>query len=112
MLDDDERVAGVAQPLHHADHAAHVARMQADRGLVQNEKRVDERGAERRGEIDALDLAAGERARLAVEREIAQAHLTDVAQPRADLGQKKVGGFVERRRQVQVLEERSRSLSG
>ncbi len=51
--------------------------MQADRRLVEHEQRVDERGAERGREVDALDLAARQRARLAVEREIAE---PDVAQ--------------------------------
>ena len=37
VFDDDERVAGVAQPLHDADHATHVARMQAYRRLVEDE---------------------------------------------------------------------------
>ena len=30
MLDDDQRVAGVAQPVHGLCNAVHVARMQAD----------------------------------------------------------------------------------
>ena len=86
--------------------------MQTDRGLVQHEKRIDERSAERGSEVDALHLAAGERARLAVEREITQAHLLDVAQPRADFGQKEVGRLVQRGREVQLLEERARALGG
>ena len=57
VLDHDERVARVAQPLHDADHALHVARVQADGGLVEDEERVDERRAQRSGEIDALHLA-------------------------------------------------------
>ena len=73
VLDHQQRVAGIAQPLHDADHALHVARMQADRGLIEHEQRVDQRGAERGGQIDALHLAARERARLAVERQIAEA---------------------------------------
>ena len=81
VLDDDERVARVAQALHHVDDAAHVARVQADGGLVQHEKRVDERGAERGGQVDALDLAARQRSRLAVERQVAQAHGIEEAQP-------------------------------
>jgi len=58
--------------------------MQPDRRLVEREQRVDERGAQRGSEIDPLYLASGERARLAVEREIAEADFADVAQPRAD----------------------------
>ena len=73
------------------DHAAHVARVQADRGLVEHEQRVDERGAERGGEVDALHLAARERARLAVERQVAEADVAEVAQPRADLAEQQVG---------------------
>ena len=73
VLDDDQRVARIAQPLHHADDALHVARMQPDRRLIQHEQRVDQRRAERRRQIDPLHFAAGQRARLAVERQIAEA---------------------------------------
>ena len=62
-----------AQPLQDADQPAAVARMQAHRRLVENIERVDQRRAQRRGQIDALQLAAGERARLAIEREIVRA---------------------------------------
>ena len=71
----------------HADHAVHVARMQADARLVEHEQRVDQRRAERGRQVDALDLAAGERARLAVERQIAQAHVAKEARAGADLGE-------------------------
>jgi len=62
VLDHDERVAGIAQALHHADDPLHVARMQPDGGLIENEQCVDERGAERGREVDALHLAPRERA--------------------------------------------------
>ncbi len=42
----------------HLDDAVHVARVQADARLVEHEQRVDQRGAERRGQVDALHLAA------------------------------------------------------
>ena len=86
MLDDDEAVAGIAQALHDADHALHVARVQADGGFIEDEQRVHQRGAQRRGEVDALYFAAGERTALAVEREVAQAHLAQEAQTRTDFG--------------------------
>ena len=73
VLDHDQRVAGVAQALHDADDAVDVARMQADRRLIEHEQGVDQRSAERRGEIDPLHLAAGQGARLAVEIQISQA---------------------------------------
>ena len=110
VLDDHQRVAGVAQLLHDVDHAAHVARVQADRRLVEHEQRVDERGAERGREVDPLHLAARERARLAVEREVAQADLAEVREAGADLGQEEIGGLVERRGQLEGLEERAQAL--
>ena len=42
VFDHHQRIAGVAQLLHHRDHPPHVARMQADRRLVEHEQRVDE----------------------------------------------------------------------
>jgi hypothetical protein len=105
VLHDDQRVAGVAQALHHVDHASHVARVQADGRLVEHEEGVHERGAERRREVDALHLAAGERARLAVEREVAQADLPQVVRARAQLCHEELGRFVERLRQLELAEE-------
>jgi hypothetical protein len=62
VLDHEQRIAIVAQPVHDLDHAAHVARVQSDRRLVEHEQRIDQRRAERRGQVDPLHLAAGERA--------------------------------------------------
>ena len=102
MLDHHQRIAGVAQPLHDGDDAVHVARVQADGGLIEDEERVDQRGAQRGGKVDALHFAAGERARLAVEREVVQAHVAQEAQPGADLGHQQLGGLVQRGGQVQA----------
>ena len=110
VLDDHQRVAGIAQLFHDADHAAHVARVQSDRRLVEREQRIGERGAERGGEIDALHFTAGEGSRLAVEREVAQPHVREIAEPRAHLGQQQVGRLVHGRRQTQLLEKRPRAL--
>ena len=110
VLDDDERVARLAQPLHHVDHPAHVARVQPDRRLVQHEQRVDEGSAERGGEVDPLHLAAGQRARLPVEREIAEADFAEVRDPRAHLGEQQVGRLIQWRRKAQRLEERPAAL--
>src|SRR5207302_787749 len=52
VLDHEQRIAGVPQALHDADDAPHVARVQADGGLVEHEQRVDQGGGERGGEID------------------------------------------------------------
>jgi hypothetical protein len=58
VLDDEQRVAVVAQALHDLDDASHVARMQADRRLVEHEQRIDQRRAERGRQVDALHFAA------------------------------------------------------
>ena len=110
VFDHHQRVAGVAQPLHDADHPAHVARMQADGGFIQHEQGVDQRGAERGGQIDALDLATRQRARLPVEGEIGEADIGQIAQARAHLGEQQQGGLIERRRQLKPTEERGDPL--
>ena len=93
-----QRVAGALEALHGFGDAVHVARVQADAGLVQHEQRVDQRGAERRGEVDALHLTAAERAALAIQREVADAHIAQVADAGGDFVQDQlarlgVGGF-------------------
>jgi hypothetical protein len=59
MLDDDEGVSFIAQGLHDVHQPSRVARVQPDRRLIHDEKRINQRGAQAGGEIDALDLAAG-----------------------------------------------------
>ena len=82
-----------------ADEPVDVARMQANARLVENVECVDQRRAERGGEIDALDFAAAERARLPVEREIAKADVHQIPEARANLAQQQIGRFVEGSRQ-------------
>ena len=84
VLDDEERVAFVAQVMHDANQAADIARMQADARLVHHEERVHERGAEAGREIDALDFAAAQGARRAIEGEIAEADFAEIGQARDD----------------------------
>ena len=60
VFDHDQRVALVAQGVHDPDQLRGVARVQAHAGFVHDEERVDQRRAEAGGEVDALDLAAGE----------------------------------------------------
>ena len=64
-----------------------VARMQADGRLVEHVAHALQVRAELRGEPDALRLAARERRRGAVERQIAQARPARGTQARADLGE-------------------------
>ena len=58
VLDDDDRVAEVAQARLRLDEARVVARVQADARLVEHVEDADERRADLRREADALPLAA------------------------------------------------------
>jgi hypothetical protein len=86
VLDDDERVAQVLQLPHDPDEAVAVARVQADRRLVEHVERPHQAGAQARRQADPLRLAARERPRHAVERQVVQADLVEIAQaPRISL---------------------------
>ena len=69
--------------------------MQTDGRLVEHEQRVHQRGAERGRQVDALYLAAGERARLPVERQVAEADFAEIAIATADLCQQQFRGLIE-----------------
>ena len=61
VLDDDERVAEVAQREERLDEPPVVALVQADRRLVEHVQHAGESRADLRREADALRLAARER---------------------------------------------------
>ncbi len=106
VLHHHQRVAGVAQPVHGLHDAVHVARVQADARLVQHEHGVHEAGAQSRGEVDALHLAATERAALAVEREVTQADVAQILQPRAHFVEQQLQRVIQHRAgQAQAVEE-------
>ena len=75
VLDDDDRVAEVAQALERRDEAAVVALVQADRRLVEHVEHADEVAADLAGQADALGLAARERRRRAAERQVVETHV-------------------------------------
>src|SRR6185369_391231 len=94
VFNHDQRVARVTQLLHHGDDPLHVARMQADRGLVQHKQGVDQGGAQSSGQVDPLHFATRQRAGLPIECEVAEADIGQVAETTADLTQQQVGCFV------------------
>ena len=75
VLHHDHGIAQIAQPAQRGDEPVIVALMQADARLIEHVEAAGEAGADLRGEPDALRFAAGKRAALAVEREIAEADL-------------------------------------
>ena len=58
MLDDDDAVAEIAQPIERLEEPRIVALMQPDGRLVQHIEHAGEAGADLRGKADALALAA------------------------------------------------------
>ena len=87
VFDDEHGVALVAELPKDVDQAEVVARVEADRRLVEDVERADQRGAERGGQTDALGLAAGERRRQAVERQVGEADVFEECQPPRDLAE-------------------------
>ena len=91
VLDDEDRVALVAQLPQDRDQPLVVARVQADRRLVEHVQRVDQRRAERRREVDPLRFAARQRRRQPIEREVVEPDVAQEPEPLADLAQHLVG---------------------
>ena len=73
VFDDDDRVAEVAEFGERIEQALVVARVEADRGFVEDVEHADEAAADLAGEADALRFAAGERGGGAFEREVFEA---------------------------------------
>ena len=85
MLDDNDGIALVAQLLKQFIQTMHVARMQADARLIEYICNIDQTAAQVLDHLDALRLAAGQRIRLAIERQVIQPDIDKVLQP---LGQR------------------------
>ena len=90
VLHHQQGVAGVAQARQYAVDALDVPGVQADARLVEHEQGVDQGGAEGGSEVDTLHLAAGEGAGLAVQGQIAQAHIEQIGDAGADLVEQQV----------------------
>ena len=87
MLDDEDRVAEVAQTLERADELRVVALVQANRRLVEDVEHADERRPDLRRETDPLGLAAGQGRGRTIHREVADADVLEEAQTLLDLAQ-------------------------
>ena len=81
MFDDEHGVSQIAQSFERFQQLLVVPLVQSDAGLVQNVEHADESGADLRGQPDALRLAAAQRAALAIQRQITQAHVPQKHQP-------------------------------
>ena len=85
VLDDDHRVAEVAQARERVDQAPVVALVQADRRLVEHVQRADQTRPDLARQPDALRLAAGQRAGVARQREVVEADVEQEPEPGVDL---------------------------
>ena len=91
VFDDDDRVAQVAELGERVEQALVVARVEADRGFVEDVEHADEAAADLAGEADALRFAAGERGGGAFEREVFEADVVQEAEAAADFFEDLVG---------------------
>ena len=85
VLDDDHGVAEVAEALQRRDQLRVVALVQPDRRLVEDVEHADQAGADLGREPDPLRLAAGQRRRRPLQRQVADPDRVEEAQPLLDL---------------------------
>ena len=91
VLDHDHRVAARAELLERAEQLPVVARVQADRRLVEHVQHSAQVRAKLRGQADALGFAAAERGHRAAKLQIIEANLAQKIQTRGDLRQDVTG---------------------
>ena len=85
VFDDEERIAGVLQPIESAEQCLGVRRMKAGRRLVENIHDAEEIRMHLRGQPQALQFARRERWRAAFERQIAEPEIEQHGDPREEV---------------------------
>ena len=110
VLDDEDRIAQVAQLFEGLDQAVVVALVEADGGLIEHVKHAAQARADLRGQADALAFAAGERGGIAVERKIVQADGAEELEPFDDFAADALGdeGFARREVEIRMAAESAR----
>ncbi len=84
MLDDDDRVAHVAQLRERVEQLLIVARVQADRRFVEDVEHADQAAADLPGQPNSLRFAARERRGGAIERQIFEPDVDQKPEPAAN----------------------------
>ena len=110
VLDDQHRIAQLAQLFQGLNEPVVVALVQADRGLIQNVEHAAQPGADLRGQADALPLAAGERGCVTVQGKVGEADGTEELQPLDDLAADAFGNERLARRETEVDGRRERAV--
>ena len=85
MLDHEDGVPQIAQPVQGGNEALVVTLMQADAWFVEHVEHAGQSGSNLGRQTYPLRLAAGERAHFAIESEVTQPHVGKEFQPRSDL---------------------------
>src|SRR3954467_6944451 len=85
MLDDEHGVAEIAQPVERDQEALIVALVKADARIVEDVEHARQARADLAGQADALALAAGKRARGAVQVDIIETDIVEEAEPLVNL---------------------------
>ena len=91
VLDDEDRVAEVAQPGQRGDELGVVALVEPDRWLVEDVQDAHQRRPDLGREPDALGLAARQRHARPVERQVVEPDVDEEAEPGDDLLEELVG---------------------
>ena len=85
VLDDEDRVAEVAQPGQRRDELRVVALVEPDRGLVEDVQDAHQRRADLGRQPDPLGLAAGQRHARPIEGQVVEPDVHEEAEPGDDL---------------------------
>ena len=126
MLDDKHAVAQVAQMLERLEQPAVVALMEPDRRLVEHVHHAGQPAADLRRESNPLRLAAGQRVRRPIERQVVEPDVVQELQARDDFlddlvgnlralsreDQRRKEGVRFLQRQVRHLEDRPLAIRG
>ena len=105
VLDDEHRVAEVAQADQRLDQAMVVALVQPDRRLVEHVQRADQTGPDLAGEPDALRLTAGEGAGRTGQRQVVETDVEQEAEAGVDLLRHPLGDHLVALAQLERGEE-------
>ena len=90
VLDNDQGVAEVAQPLERRQQAVIVTLVQSDARFIQDIENTGESGTDLCGQTDPLRLASRKGHRRPIQAEIVQTHIQQEPQTHADLSQHEV----------------------
>ena len=112
VLDHHDGIADVPQPMEGLQQLPVVARMKPDGGLVKDVDDPGEFGADLAGQPDALRFPSGQARRQPVEREVAEPHVGEEAEPVPDLLQQLRPDDERRPLEFEVGHEVERVLDG